>query len=134
MLCLSYPCTYVYIPGALCTLAWHCIVYSNNSVLLLQLFFFPRLFSSPFFFSTPPSRHSAPGSHRRLFSPLPHYGSCLAFFIARRFQLFLTFVDSRRILLTHARRSQQLILILFLQINPKPQHVGIRAHGPTLLL
>ena len=41
-------------------------------------------------FSLPPSRNSDPGSHSRLFSPPTHYGSCLACFIARRFQLFLT--------------------------------------------
>ena len=40
-------------------------------------------------FSLPPSRNSDPGSHGRLFSPPTHYDSCLAFFIARRFQLFL---------------------------------------------
>ena len=40
-------------------------------------------------FSLPPSRNSDPGSHGRLFSPPTHYGSCIAFFIARRFQLFL---------------------------------------------
>ena len=41
-------------------------------------------------------------------------------------------------MLTHARRSQQLILSLFcffvlffLQINPKPRHGGIRTHGRT---
>ena len=43
-------------------------------------------------------------------------------------------VDSRRIVLTHARRSQQLvILLLFLQINSKYRHGGIRTHGPTLI-
>ena len=40
-------------------------------------------------FSLPlPSRNSDPGSHSRLFSPLTHYGPCLAFFFARC-QLFL---------------------------------------------
>ena len=46
------------------------------------------LLSSPFY-SLSPSRNSDPGSHSRLFSPPTHYGPCLAFFIARRFQLFL---------------------------------------------
>ena len=32
-----------------------------------------------FLFSLPPSRNSDPGSQSRLFSPPPHYGSCLAF-------------------------------------------------------
>ena len=45
-------------------------------------------------------------------------------------------VDSRRIVLTHARRRQQLILplfLLFLQINSISRHGGIRTHGPTLV-
>ena len=44
-------------------------------------FFSSHLLSSPFFFSLPPTRscNSDPGSHNRLFSPPPHYGSCLAF-------------------------------------------------------
>ena len=51
-------------------------------------FFFPsHLLFSPFY-SLPPSRNSDPASHSRLFPPT-HYGSCLAFFIATRFQLFL---------------------------------------------
>ena len=40
-------------------------------------------------FSLLPSRISDPGSHSRLFFPPAPYGSGLAFFIARRFQLFL---------------------------------------------
>ena len=40
-------------------------------------YYFPsHLLSSPF--SLPPSRNSDPGSHRRLFSPPTHCGSCLA--------------------------------------------------------
>ena len=40
-------------------------------------------------------------------------------------------VDSRRIVRTHARRSQQLILFFyfFLRINSKSRHGGIRTHG-----
>ena len=42
-------------------------------------------------------------------------------------------VDSRRVVPTRARRSQQqLILFLFLQINSKSHHGGIRTLGPTL--
>ena len=44
--------------------------------------FLSDLMSSPFFLSLVPSRNSDPGSHSRLFCPL-------AFFFARRFQLFL---------------------------------------------
>ena len=55
---------------------------------------FSSFFSIPFIilallFSLPPSCNSDPGSHSRLFSPPTHYGSCLAFFFARRFHLFL---------------------------------------------
>ena len=58
----------------------------------ILFFFFPsHLLSSPFYlYPFPLSRNSDdPGSHSKLFSPPTHYGSCLAFFIARRFQLFL---------------------------------------------
>ena len=92
--------------------------------------YYLRLF---FFFSIPPSRNSDPGSHRRLFFPPLHYGSCLVIFVARIFQLFLPSSTPRRIVLTHARRSQQLMLLFFLQINSKSHHGGIRTHGPTLL-
>ena len=56
--------------------------------------FFLFLFPIPFIifallFSLLPSRNSDPGSHRRLFSAPAHYGSCLAFFMVGRFQLFL---------------------------------------------
>ena len=64
---------------------------SNN---FFSFFFFLFFFSIPFIifallFSLPPSRNSDPGSHSRLFSTPTRYGSCLGFFIARRFQLFL---------------------------------------------
>ena len=36
-----------------------------------------------------------PESRSRLFSPPPHHGSCLEFFIARRFQLFLSQLPGR---------------------------------------
>ena len=81
------------------------------------LFFFPipfiilalRLF-------LPSSCNSDPGSHSRLFSPPTHYGSCLAFLSREDFCSFFL-VDSRRIVLTHARRSQQLILFYFVFAN-----------------
>ena len=57
------------------------------------------------------------GSHNRLFSPPTHYGSCRAFFFARRFSALFSLVDSRQIVLTHARRSQQLILLFLFFAN-----------------
>ena len=54
----------------------------------LLFFFHPIYYLRPSF-SLPPSGNSDRGSHSRLFSPPTHYGSCLAFFIARRFQIFL---------------------------------------------
>ena len=41
--------------------------------------FFIRFIFFALLFALPPSRNSDPGSHSRLFSPLPHYGTCLAF-------------------------------------------------------
>ena len=67
--------------------------------------FFPSHLLSPPFYSLPPNRNSDPGSHSRLFSLPTHYGSCLALFPRKDFSSSL--VDSRRIVLTHARRSQQ---------------------------
>ena len=95
------------------------------------VFFLSHSLSSPFY-SLPPSRNSDPGSHSRLFPPPTHYGSCLAFLSREDFSSSL--VDSRRIVLTHARRSQQLILFsfFFLQINSKSLLGGIRTHGSTL--
>ena len=56
--------------------------------------YFISFFSIPFIifallFPLPPSRNLDPGSRSMLFSAPTHYGSCLAFFFARRFQLFL---------------------------------------------
>ena len=71
-------------------------IYNINSVCVFFLFFFSsHLSSSPFFsLSFLRSRNSDPESHSRLFPPT-HYGSCLAFFFARRFQLF--FPSSTRV-------------------------------------
>ena len=68
--------------------------YERGIVYTFFFFFFSFFFSIPFIifallFSLPPSRNSDPGSHSRLFSTPTRYGSCLGFFIARRFQLFL---------------------------------------------
>ena len=72
---------------------------------------------SPSYFN---SRNSDPGSHTsRLFSPPTHYDSCLAYFYREKISALASLVDSRRIVLTHTRRSQQLIHLLFLQINSK---------------
>ena len=101
-------------------------------IFCFSLFFFSIPFIFALSFSLPPCRNSDPGSHSRLFSPPTHYGSCLAFFSREDFSSSL--VDSCRIVLTHARRSQQFILFLFLfflQINSKYRH---GTHGPTLLI
>ena len=75
-------------------------------------------------FSLPSSRNSDPGSHSRLFSPPTHYGSCLAFLSREDFSSFFPRRLASNWLLTHARRSQQLILFSFLQINSKSRHGG----------
>ena len=56
-----------------------------------------------FFFSLLPSRNSDPGSYSRLFSPLPT----------------TSLLDLRRTVLTHARQSQQLLIIIFFANNFK---------------
>ena len=77
------------------------------------LFFFSIPFIiSPFCFSLPPSRNSDPGSHSRLLSPLPTTVRALHFY-RENISALSSLVDSRRIVLTHARRPQQLILVLF---------------------
>ena len=99
---------------------------------------FYLLFSIPYIifallFSLPPSRNRDPGSHSWLFSPPPHYGSCLAFLSRVHFDLS-SLADSCQVVLTHARCSQQLILLLFLQINSKSRHGEVQTHGPKLFI
>ena len=54
-------------------------------------------------------------------------------FYREKISVLSSLVDSRRVLLTHARRSQHLVRVFrfFLQINSQPHHGGIRTHGPT---
>ena len=63
-------------------------------------------------FSLPPSRNSDPGSHSRRFSPLPTAVRALPFY-RDNISALSSLVDSRLIVLTHARRFQQLILFYF---------------------
>ena len=77
-----------------------------------------------------PSRNSDPGSHSRLFSP-PPLQFVRSIFIAREdFSSFLPRRLASNSLLTHARRSQQL-LVPFVS---KSHLGGIRTHRPTLLI
>ena len=107
-------------PGRIGTKHWchvitqkYSVVYSHTRFLFF--FYFPsHLLCSPFY-SLPPSRNSDPGSHNRLFSPPTHYGSCLAYLVfcfREKISALSSLVDSRRIVLNHARRPQQLILFL----------------------
>ena len=86
--------------------------------------------SSALLFSLPPSRNSDPESHSRLFSPLPTMVRALHFH-REKIPALCSLVDSRRIVPTHATRSQQLILffspcfylsyfLLSLQTDSKP--------------
>ena len=52
------------------------------------------------------------GSYSRLFSPLPTTVRALHFYL-ENLSALCSLVDSRRIVRTHARRSQQLILFYF---------------------
>ena len=96
-------------------------------------FFFPSHLLSPPFYSlsllvvTQIRGHIAGSS-----PPLPTTVRALHFY-REKISALSSLVDSRRIVLTHARRSQQLILFFFSQINSKSRHGGIRTHGPTLV-
>ena len=95
------------------------VVYATifNSVFF---FFSPHLLSSPSLSLFHPinSRNSDQGSHliAGSFSPLPSTVRALHFYRGKTSALS-SLVDSRQIVLTHARRSQHLILLFFLQIN-----------------
>ena len=98
-----------------------------------------------FFFSFHPTYYLRPyiisllvvtqirGSRSRLFSPLSSTVRALHFY-REKISALSSLVDSRRVVLTHARRTQQLILfLLFLHIYSKSRHGGIRTHGSTLV-
>ena len=71
--------------------------------------FFPHSFTIfALLSSLPPSRSSDPGSHSRLFFPLPTRVRALHFY-RENISALSSLVDSRRIVPTHARPSQQLI-------------------------
>ena len=91
----------------------------------------PFIFFALFFLS--PSRNSDPGSHSRLFSPLPTTVRALHFY-RENISALSPLVDSRRIVLTHARRSQQLGLFLFMQMSLRSHHGGIRTPVSTILI
>ena len=95
--------------GIICCCVLTCKLRRTTPYVLVLFFFFPsHLLSSPFY-SLPPSRNSDPGSHSRLFSPPTHYGSYLASFFARRFQLFLPSSTRVELCLPRARRSQPVL-------------------------
>ena len=93
------------------------------------------IFSIPFIifallFSLPPGRNSDPGGSS---PPLPTAVRALHFY-REKISALPSLVDSRRIVLTHARRSQQLILsFFFIQTKSKSRYGGIRTHGPALV-
>ena len=73
------------------------------------------VFSIPFMmfallFSLPASRNSDPGSHSRLFSPPTIFAVRALHFYRDKISALSSLVDSHRTALTHAKRSQQLIL------------------------
>ena len=85
------------------------------SVYIAHVFFFLIPFMIFAFPCSLPRRNSDPGSHSRLFSPLPSTVRALHFYRENSLAV-ASLVDPRRIVPTHARRSQQLIPF-FLQIH-----------------
>ena len=102
--------------------------------ILIYLYFPSRLVSSPFF-SLSLSRKSDPGSHSRLFSPLPATVRVLHFH-HEKISAVSSLVDSRRIVPTPRyvlsavdRFYFSFLLFPFLHINSKSHHGGIRTPG-----
>ena len=62
----------------------------------------------PIYYPPVNSRNSDPGSHSRLFFPIPATVRALNFF-RENISVLCSLVDLRRTVLTHARRSQQLL-------------------------
>ena len=93
---------------------WHTWHMRTWKVFFYWLFFSSNVLSSPFFFSLPSLicivvtqiRGHIAGS----FPPLPATVRAV-YFYRERISALSSLVDSRRIVLTHARRSQQLILV-----------------------
>ena len=117
-----YGCMDVWMYGCMYVFVLFCFV----------LFFFPY----PFYYLRPSVLSllvvTQIRGHIAVSSPLPTTVRALHFY-REKISALSSLVDSRRIVLTHARRSQQLILFLFSQINSKSRHGGIRTHGPTLV-
>ena len=90
---------------------WRCRLESWTYFILF--YFSIPLITFALLFSLPPSRNSDPGSHSRLFSP-PHTTVRALLFDREKISALSSLVDSRRIVPTHARRFQQLILFYFL--------------------
>ena len=87
----------------------HSCVFSSHLLLLIV--------SSPFLFSPPPTAvvvatQIRGGSHNGLFSPLPSKARALQVY-REKIRALSSLVDSRRIVPTHATRSQQWILFFF---------------------
>ena len=78
-------------------------------VVFLYLYFVPFNFFAVLF-SPPPSGNSDPGSRSRLFAPLLITGRALHFYHEKNSALSCL-VDSCRNAPSHARRSQQLIVL-----------------------
>ena len=101
-------------------------------IILLGIYFPSHLLSSPFCSLSLLIVTQIRGHIAGSFPPLPATVRALHFY-REKISALSSLVDSRRIVLTHARRSDQLILSLFLKINSKSRHGGIRTHGPTLV-
>ena len=81
---------------------------------ILQVYFSHPIYYLGPSFSLPPSRTSDPGSHSRLFPPPRHPTTVrVLHFYREKKSALSSLVDSRRIVPTHARRSQQLVHLYF---------------------
>ena len=96
-----------------CTCKPYCTWYAKLTMYRKSFFSIPFIIFD-LLFSLPPinSRNSDPGSHRRLFFPLPTKVCTLHFYRGKTSALSSS-VDSRRVTPTNARSTPQLILFQF---------------------
>ena len=107
----------------------------------IHFFVFVFLFSFFFFFQIHPIYYIGPccslslvvvtqmrGHTAGSSPPPPHYGACLALFCRGKTSARSSLVDSRRIVPSHGRRSQQFILIYFYEYIKTAIAAGILQH------
>ena len=103
--------TYSSDPRVYCWMSGRGLLFMKAFVFLF--FFATTLIMFALLFPLPLTRNSNPGSHSRLFFPSPLRTVRALHFYREKTWALSSLVDSRRIVPTHARRSQQLTILFF---------------------